>query len=163
MNNNDFAQLQHKQMLEREQFVINSLPESLRDNTATVKRSAEAMGLPVDCMQEWHKVSGHLPVPIGTDVQQDHFVSAWNEKKAVKAIAEVTHDYATEVHTNHFAPGVVFFRYPVGPNAVETSLQATAETLAHSLGPAAFDPKGNIVGISHQTAATIRAVLKASI
>lgn len=114
-------ELQHTQMLQREQLVIGSLPPELRKDA---------------------------PAP--------------SLHKGIEQI-EYPHDYATEVHLNSWAPGVVFFRYPVGVHCVETSLQATATTLAHPLGPAAYDPKGNIVGITHESAETIRAMLRKSI
>lgn len=126
-----------------------------------ITNDAIALGLPVEAMLTWNVQSGHFPVPEGTDPQQDQFLLKWNVDR-IKNTA-FPHDYATDVHTQGWAPGVVFFTYPVGVTNKPTKLQATAITLSNPIMPSAYDPRGNIVGITLETAETIRAALRASI
>jgi len=168
--------LMYQQMLDREQAVIATLPPELRKPKATVasveaelKKStvrqitadAKAFGLPVEAMLTWNVVSGHYPVQQGVCPQQDRFLLKWNVDRIKQK--EFPHDHATDVHTHSYSPGVVFFTYPVGVMNTPTKLQATAVTLANPIMPAAYDPRGNIVGITNETAETIRAALRASI
>lgn len=135
---------------------VNNAPIDRSDKEVTLRyiaRCANGFGLPIDCMIQWNQQSGHLPLASGESILQDRFVADWNRKA-------YANQFATQIHTRLYSPGVAFFNYPVGVDRESKPMQATAQSLANEIGPAAYDPKGNLVGITNESAEAIRAVLR---